>query len=176
MSLEFEMDEGLIRNIENTIQEYADNPTSRDRIVMSIAREHSFDFIQYADYAATYAVRLGNPELIKRGILSLAVENNTFDYRDSITRLVLLNYSAIKLGLDPDKIFQGVMSIAPQKFAGSLRSFIGRSSEDRALSTFGFREEYTPLFTYVRVPIHLRNSSGLRSRIRRKLRKLVPFL
>ena len=155
------MDESLIRDVENTIQEYENSAARRDQLVKAVTKEHSFNLVLYADYAATYAVRLGDPELIRRGVLSLAIENNTFDYRDTITRLALLNHSASKLGIDPDKIFQEAMSVAPQKFARSLERFIERSPEDRALSKFGFREEYTPLFTYVRVSLYSHRSSGL---------------
>ena len=170
------MDKKLIVSIEKLIREYSDDPASRDRIITSVSKEDAFNFILYADYAATYAVRFGSPELIRQGILSLAIENSTFDYRDTITRLVLLNYSATKLGLDPDKIFRELKSLVSQRFAKSLENFIERSPEDRALSTFGYQEEYAPLFTFARVPINPQTSSGLRSRMRRKLRKFIPFL
>jgi hypothetical protein len=170
------MDDNVIGRINSTLLEYEQNPARRDAILGSVTRSESEDLYQYANYAATYAVRLNAPELLRRGVLALAIENSTLDYRDVIGRLSLLNHSAKKLGVRFDRVFHEVMPLAPARFASTLEGFIQRSCEDRAIGKFGFQEEYIPLFTYTRIPTSSYLKLSLRFRLKRMLKRFIPFL
>lgn len=169
------MDNALIEQVERMIQEYESTSLSRSAILQSVNLSRSRELLEYAHYAATYAARIGDIELVKRGVLALAIENTTLDYRDTIARLSLLHHSAIKLGADPDRLFQEAAKISPPRFASSLERFMKRSLENRAISTFGYQEEYSPLLSYVWAPTY-RIELPLRFRIKRILKKLIPFL
>lgn len=168
------MDGDLVDRINSILLDYEQNPAHRDAILGAVTRSQSEHFYQYAYYAAIYAVRLDDPETLKRGVLALAIENNRLDYRDVMGLLSLLNHSAARLGVQPDSVFSEVMPLAPTQFANMLKGFIQRSGDDRAIRGFGFHEEDTPLFTYSRSSVQLRLS--FRYRVKRMLKRLIPFL
>jgi hypothetical protein len=140
--------------LDDLVCEYSDaDATLRNEMVQYVRPVFSHLFFSYTRNAAVNAVQRSDPQLLKCGLISLAIENLTFDRRDSLIQLALLNNSALKLGLNPDDFFRSVVPIVSDRFARFLRNFMSRDPQERAIELFGFQEAETGSFDYV--PSHL---------------------
>jgi hypothetical protein len=130
----------------DTVKELCDLFSSADsaeraEIISHIQNDFSFLFFWFARAMAEKAVQQSIPEAIWDGLLALVLENFTFDYRDSLHRLVLLYHSATKLGLDVEALFAraGTLSMNPM-VTKLVRGFPLRSPGGRTLGSFLFEE------------------------------------
>jgi hypothetical protein len=93
---------------------------------------------------AVLAVRRNSPELVRSGLLALAVEGGRVDIRDSIVCLAKLYHSGTRLAADVGTTFSEVAALTP---AAQLRSVISgfpsRPLESRGLQAFLLREKMT---------------------------------
>lgn len=90
--------------------------------------------LQYAWECSERAVRTGDPELVREGLLSIAIEDGRYDLRDSIVRMAVLHASACALTLDPLSLFQEAADVALSELTQEeLRSFPKRLPEHRDL-------------------------------------------
>jgi len=87
----------------------------------------------------------GAPEARLRALLvHQAIDGGEVDYRDNLMGIVLLYHAAVRLALDPDRLFEETAGISAPSMAALLRSFPRRASEDRSLAAFGYAERPTP--------------------------------
>lgn len=107
----------------------------------------------YAWEMAEDSVSQGAPEMIRLGLLALAIEGGGLDPRDSIIRMCLLFRSAEKLAFDPAEFFVSASSLAASPFLRQeMHEFPSRTPRQRALMGF-VREVYTAAgFRYVQQP------------------------
>jgi hypothetical protein len=115
-------------------------PDERARIHSMVTPEISFLFFMYAKAMAVEAVREGREEKVFKGLVSLAVENRAFDWRDSIMVLVLLYHSASKIGADISQLFQRAAAISTPQTSEGFLEFSARAPENLDLAKFGYRE------------------------------------
>jgi hypothetical protein len=124
---------------------------SRTSLTAQVKPSFAFVFLWYAKEKSIEAVRTNEPNLIFEGLVALAIENGTFDVRESIVVMALLYNSSLKLGTDSRELFRRAANLAQNKvLAGELVKFPGRSEEARNIRAFNFSESGSGTdFTYV---------------------------
>jgi hypothetical protein len=101
-------------------------------------------FLGYGATMAVLAVRTQSPTLIERGLIAVVIEGGTHDWRDSIVALAKLYHSAVKLGMDARKAFEGAARLAdPGIIKKEMNGFPLRPPKDRDLKGFSWTEEIT---------------------------------
>ena len=106
----------------------------------SIALTEAEYLLNAARNMSILAVRENDNNWLRYGLLALVVERCTFDYRETISDLSLLDNSARRLGVDLSDTWRGVESIADDNVRTIVLSFLNRSSEEKAIHHFGFVE------------------------------------
>jgi len=102
--------------------------------------QHSTILDTYAQRAAALAVQRQDPNLLRLGLLALAVAYvKTRDFRDNLVTLALLWRSAELLALDPREELERTATRVPPA-ADFFHGWINRSPDAQALSTMGCRE------------------------------------
>jgi len=103
-------------------------------------RQHSTILNIYAMRTASFAVQRRDEDLLRLGLLALAVAYlKTEDFRDNLGTQALLWRSAELLGLDPEEEFERSAARVPLA-ADFFHSWINRSPDDQALAAMGYRE------------------------------------
>lgn len=98
----------------------------------------------YAYCASVLAVRRQSPVLIMQGLTALTILGEVDDVRDLTFYLATLHHAAVKLGIDPRKVFGDVASLSPSDALRSeMRGFPFRMPKDRDLRAFNLREMIT---------------------------------
>lgn len=115
-------------------------PEERHKVNSLVTPEISFLFFMYGKAMAIEAVRDRDEAKIFTGLVALAVENQVFDWRDSLTVLTLLYHSAIKIGVDAPNVFQRVATISSSQTSANFLQFLARTPENRDIAKFGFKE------------------------------------
>jgi len=115
-------------------------PGERAKIRSMVTPEISFLFFMYAQAMAVEAVRERQEEKVFKGLVALAVENQVFDWRDSMMVLVLLHHSAVKIGADALGLFQRTAAISTPQTSEGFLQFSARAPENLDLAKFGYRE------------------------------------
>jgi len=87
---------------------------------------------------ASLAVRDRNREHILLGLLALGLDGWRSDWRDNLLVVPLHYDAARRIGLCPDEIFEEAAKLLPEKPSSGLRSFLGRSEEDKAVEAMGY--------------------------------------
>jgi hypothetical protein len=127
--------------LELVCNRYVDaSPEERHRVNCLVTPEISFLFFIYGKAMAIEAVRERDEAKVFKGLVALAVENQVFDWRDSLTVLTLLYHSAIKIGADASNLFQRVATISASQTSTNFSKFLARSPENRDIAKFGFKE------------------------------------
>jgi hypothetical protein len=117
------------------------SPELRAEIVSYVRPKSSHKLFWFAELMSWVAVRKSSPEAVRMGLTALILENNTFDFRDMLMRVVLIYHSAVKLDLDPLQLFDSAASLAVnEQLAEIVRDFPRRSPQDRSLATFRYEE------------------------------------
>ncbi len=86
---------------------------------------------------------------LRAALIYESLEKGETDWRDNLVSLCAIYHSAVRLGLDPERLFEEVAELSGETMAGLLRAFYHRSPEDRSLEAFGYREEATPEGIYL---------------------------
>lgn len=188
----------VIESIERLADAFAcSDPKEREEMVGQVETSFRFIFEGYAFHAAQEAIRRNDHGLVKRGLIALAIENTSRDWRDISPRLALLYRSACKLNMDASELFYEVAQIAFPPFRKLIEGYDGeRKRGFRPIESFCYKEtgegntfayEYVPppglkitgegeTFAWKFVPSHRRPSkTKLRlERLLRRLRNLFP--
>jgi hypothetical protein len=117
---------------------------ARKKLSSAFGMEQSFGLMAYAERMAIMAVRNHSEEPLRKGLLALVLEEFKYDGRESIMRLALLNHSAFKVGINPDRIFEEIASIATGGAAQAIREFAARAIKDKSIESMGYSEDTTP--------------------------------
>lgn len=164
--------------VETLINMYAASDDDvRREISNQVGIDISFIFFTYARQIAVQSVRSKSPEILSRGLIALAIENLTLDWRDSLVALAQLYHSSRKFPqVYPDELFSQVAATASPQFRETLLAFVGRSDTDKSLGAFGLREAPPPApFDFETQP-SMRTTPTKVRRLFRKLRRLIPIL
>ena len=117
---------------------------ARQRFTERLTSDSRNALLGYASDLAVLAVRRNSPELVRLGLLALAVEGGTVDIRDSIVGLAKLYHSAMKLGVDAAATFRDVAALTPvARLRSEMSGFPSRPPEYRELPAFWLREQMT---------------------------------
>lgn len=151
---------------------------TRCQITHQVDWTFSFAFFLYAGRTAVESVRQNEPELLRRGLVALAIENLAFDYRDSLSPLSMIYCSARKFPqVRADELFQDVAGLSCSPFNAFLSGFIKTPETSKSITRFGWKESAPPaLFDYEALP--QKNAKGSRKfwLLIRKFRRLLPIL
>jgi len=123
----------------------------RRRISALVDSKISFLFLMCAKAMAIEAVQARDEGKIVLGLVALTIENGASDWRDSLSVLVILYNSALKIEASPDSLFRKVAEISSPQAANFFLSFLARPPESRHIAKFGFKEgtDSKGMFTYV---------------------------
>jgi hypothetical protein len=165
-----ELPSAVIASIDTVIDAFeAGDRHERNRIICAVDKRFSFVFFMYAGMSAVESVRRNQPELVRRGLIALAIENLTYDWRDSIPQLAKLYHSAQKFSqIDAEELLGDVGRMSNAPFNEMLSSFAQRSEESKALEGFGLRETLPPsLFNYETMQHSFKRPHTLKTLLRR---------
>jgi len=156
----------------------AGNSETKRAISREVNSDFSFAFFGYTYAAAVESVRGNRPELLRRGLVALAIENGAFDFRDSLRSLAEIYHSARKFPqISADELFQEIASSASPRFSEVASEFISRPEESKSLEAFGLKETVPPApFGYEALPRRIPKRRTKLLAFLRKLRRLVPIL
>lgn len=116
----------------------------RSRAGAKLNSDALFILKTFASYMPILAVRWQAPELIRLGLTALTMVGAEGDVRDSVFYLAALHYSAVKLGVDPVKLFSDLSTLAPStSLREEMRSFPLRPPGTRDLGAFRLCEVLT---------------------------------
>ena len=117
---------------------------TRQVISASLSRDTSRYLLGYAQQMAQDAVRKTSPELVRLGLIALAMDGGS-DVRDAIIRMALLYHSAAKLGMETQTVFEEVSALAvAESVTQAMRSFPTRPPLARDIGdAFRYREAVT---------------------------------
>ena len=126
----------------------------RRAVTDRVSVQLSFLFFIHAENMAFRAVREKSEDRLLIGLKALAIEDCTFDWRDSTVRMALLYHSAKLIGVDPDDAFRRISRIAMPKANRYFLAFVEREPKYKSLAEFGFKESTTASgeFTYESIP------------------------
>ena len=127
-------------------------PAERRKISLLFTDKHSFTFIAFAERMAAYAVRIGSSEKLFEGLAALVLDGGKFDSRENITVMAPLYDAALKIGADPESLFNQAADLALNEVSDVLRTFPNRPDESKSLICMQFVEsEDQDGFIYERV-------------------------
>jgi|SRR5215467_2452347 len=140
--------EPLVSGLVSSFATYSDSEKSE--LVSAISVETSSVFGWYARKLAGRSVRESSREDLWKGLLALAISALGVDTRDSLAPLALLHNSALRLGEDPNSLFEAAARISTQPGRSLLEGFLRRPEGLKSIGTFGFTEGTGPLgFDYL---------------------------
>jgi hypothetical protein len=73
-----------------------------------------------------------------------SLEKGEWDLRDNLVRISAIYHSAVRLGLDPQLLFEEVAGLSGEYMADLLRSFARRLPKERSIEVFGYQEKSSP--------------------------------
>jgi len=111
-------------------------PEERLRMTKLQERQMSFLFFSFAKIMAVEAVRENNEPKILLGLASLAVENFSVDWRDSLCVLILLYHSAQILPFGAAIPFKKVAAISTPQSGEMFLTFLTRTPKNLDLAKF----------------------------------------
>lgn len=115
----------------------------RREFIDSLPSEKRGIFGVFGHRAATIAVRKGDPEWLRRGLIGNVIANTPVPpNRNLEAALVVYYHCALKLGMEPQTLFDDAAHYASGDLGERLEVF-GRRS-DVSLKSFGWREIKTP--------------------------------
>lgn len=150
------------------------DPREREEIAARVECGMSFIFDRYARLAAVGSVRRSDPDLLRRGLIALAIENAKPDWRDTLAYLAFIYRSAGKLNVNASELFHAIAQIACPPFRRLLEGFLGRDEVDRTIESFHWKETgegETFAYVYVQPPAKRRRSK-MELKLDRFLRRL----
>ena len=114
-------------------------PDVRQRFTASLPTNKRGLFGIFGHRAATLAVRRGDPELLRLGLIANVIANSPIPTKRNVeTALAVFHHCARKLELDPRTLFEEAARLATDEMAERLIAFADRP--DVTLKQFGWRE------------------------------------
>lgn len=101
---------------------------------------HAYSLMIFAVRMAIHGARTGSADVIRMGMLGLAVDDGVVDWRDVLIALSLVEDCASRLGLDFGEEIEKLASLATEERKRiMLEGYLPRSSEMRAIDVMGFK-------------------------------------
>lgn len=112
----------------------------RQQTAATIVDDQRFTFLAYSERMASLSVRKNNEGFAFLGLLAMGLDGWRYDWRDNAA-LICLHYDALlKIGIQPDVIFNRASYYLSSKVAAALSTFLLRSAEDKSLNAMGYEE------------------------------------
>lgn len=109
---------------------------TRCALLKKIDDQYRDAFSVFAERLSVYAVRLNDPDVLKKALLALALAPGG-DNREILLTLSLVVHTAKKLGLDL-RTMQG--ALIDESFKKIVSDFLARPPEDQSIEAMGFEE------------------------------------
>lgn len=124
----------------------------RDDFCSRLGPSHAAVLRAFAERMASFAVREGSVEPLRRALFALAVGGAADDAREAIMILPLIHRSAELIEAEPQALFASAgRPCTSGEFADEIKDFPNRDPHDRSLDAFGYVESAdTDGFLYVR--------------------------
>lgn len=101
---------------------------------------HGFVLMAYAERMASLAVRETSGDILSKGMTALGIASRLVYVKEALPVLALMHNSAIKLGVDPTKLFSALALNEGDELKSYVDSFLNRSAEDRSVQAMGYVE------------------------------------
>ena len=112
----------------------------RELITSAFNDSHSMTFIVFSERMASLAVRSSSREILVAALVAQIIEGWRFDPRDNVLRLSLVHHSAVKLGIDPNQLFDEASRYASHEISAHLKAFINRKPDKLRIRAMGYKE------------------------------------
>ncbi len=125
----------------------------RNQIFSKIKMNFADILLSYSRRAAQRSVRESNSKYIAYGLAALVVSEPASDYRERLMKVSMHYHSAVKIGADPNQLFQEAASLANNQASKHILAFLQRPESQKTIAVMGYREENAddlPNFKYVR--------------------------
>jgi len=120
---------------------YVDGSQEERRDINSfVSPEISFLFFMFGKAMAVESVRERDEGKVFSGLISLSIENRSFDWRESLIVLSLLYHSAAKIAVTVEELFRRAAALSSSQTGDGLLQFLARTPENRDITRFGFKE------------------------------------
>lgn len=127
------------RNIEATCKEYLAASEER-RAKLRQAATNGWSLLHFAHRMAIRAMRTGDIDCIRLGLVSIAIENASDDPRETITKLAMLNHAASHIGCSFAAIAEEALKVPLPQVSAYIREFVARDRDLQSLEAFALRE------------------------------------
>jgi hypothetical protein len=114
------------------------NANNQQMIRQELGPAHWSGLLGYATRAASRAIRTQSIEDVERGLVALALEGGSGDFRYTVSTLCLLHHSAIKLGADVDALFHQAAALGRDSGKQLLLGYLARG--DKRIEAMAFKE------------------------------------
>jgi hypothetical protein len=94
----------------------------------------------FANVMAVEAVRQNSPDLVRKALIALSIENCRPDYRDSTACLSRVFHSAVKLGMDVPHVFSEMAAISGPAGTKLFLNWLARDPALQSLAKFFIAE------------------------------------
>ncbi|MEZ4767841.1 MAG: hypothetical protein R2844_05375 [Caldilineales bacterium] len=116
-------------------------PARRQEFVNILGAKARDSLILFADRMTMLSVRKQSPSLLLSGLVALEIGSLPGDWREMLMTLSLFYNSAVKLDLDPERLFHEAVQYTPDQYIAELvLGFPERSPKDKRIEAMGFRE------------------------------------
>ena len=116
----------------------------RDGMLKKIDSNAAGALMAFGKRMAVWGARQNARDLLLKGLIALVIDGGRYDIRDTISIMPLLYHSAMKIGVDPQNLFDEAAAYYPNDVARVLSKFPQRPPADRSLQSFSYVEVSTP--------------------------------
>jgi hypothetical protein len=106
--------------------------------------DHCSVLVLFSERMAMFGAREGSYSSLLKGLIALAMVDLNLDLREILLIFPLHYHSALKIGIDPARLFQEAAEYAGSEVAEHLRRFPMRDPKDKTLGSMGYKEVDTP--------------------------------
>lgn len=116
----------------------------REQVISHMHEDYSDWLFAFSVRMAALAVREDSRQHLLEGLVALVLEDYRYDYRDNVVCLGPIYHSAVKIGIDPIKLFAEAASFANNRASDVIANFPSRPPEKRGLKAMGYKESSGP--------------------------------
>lgn len=134
---------GLINNF------LTSEPVEQQAIIGKVMKP--FLFLAFSERMAILGVREISKNRLFEGLIAHVIEGFSYDPRENLLILSLLDHSASKIGLNPSDLFKEAAVFATPEAANYMLEYTHRKPRERKIGLMGYKEIMTPEgFSYQR--------------------------
>lgn len=117
--------------------------SEREEIRAGVRDESRSLILGFSDRLSVLAARSGDERYVFLALLAHAIEDFSYDPRENLVRLALVNHVAERLGMDTSSLFRRAGSLASEEAAARFASFVKRPPALKSLKAMKIREVMT---------------------------------